>query len=282
MIPSINDLIHVHMKLSLSFIFLLTSILLVAGQSINYGNNKQNGKYYHVRDIDFYIEQYGNGENLILLHGNGGSIHSMSSIIPYFSNKYHVIAIDSRAHGKTIDLADSLSFEMMADDVSALLSALKVNTTYVLGWSDGGIIALELALRHPQQIKKLVSSGANIWPDSSAILPSLWLHDQHYYDSMLNRKKETAAEKKSWKYFLLDWEQPHIDLKALHQITTPSLIVSGDKDVIRLEHTLLIYQNIPGANLWVLPNCGHGTLIQYPQEFFNKVDTFFSEKKKRF
>ncbi|MGC3979143.1 MAG: alpha/beta hydrolase [Paludibacteraceae bacterium] len=136
------------------------------GQNINYGNNPNAAKYYNIRGINIYTEQYGNGKPLLMLHGNGGSIASMASIIPYFSNKYRVIAIDSRAHGKSIDTNDSLSFEMMADDISVLLDSMRISSAYLIGWSDGGIITIEMALRHPEKIIKLVSTGANLWPDS--------------------------------------------------------------------------------------------------------------------
>src|ERR1051326_1886756 len=106
---------------------------------IDYGNNKLAGKYYKVRGIDMYTEQYGKGKPLLLIHGNGGSIHSMASIIPYFSKRYRIIATDSRAHGKSTDPGDSLSFEMMADDEAALLDQLHIDSAYVIGWSDGGI-----------------------------------------------------------------------------------------------------------------------------------------------
>ena len=114
------------------------------------------------------------GNLFLLLHGNGGSISSMSDIIPYFSKNYRTIVLDSRAHGKSIDSGDSLSFEMMADDAASLLDQLRIDSAYVIGWSDGGIIALEIALRHPEKLIKLASTGANLWPDSTALIPGLW------------------------------------------------------------------------------------------------------------
>lgn len=102
----------------------------------------------------------------------------MAGIIPYFSQLYKVIAVDSRAQGKTTDISDSLSFEMMADDEAALLDQMHIDSAYVIGWSDGGIIALLLAMRHPSKVIKFASTGANIWPDSTAILPSLWKEEK--------------------------------------------------------------------------------------------------------
>lgn len=242
---------------------------------IDYGNNESSGKYYKIRRINIYTEQYGNGKPLLLIHGNGGSIHSMANIIPFFSQKYKVIAIDSRAHGKSVDPGDSLSFEMIADDNAALLEQMHIDSAYVIGWSDGGIVALVLAMRHPNKVIKLASTGANLWPDSTALVPYIWKDEKKYYDSLQTKTFTNSKEKNDWKVFLLDWLQPNIPLNALHNIVCPSLVISGDHDVINLEHTIKIYQNIPKANLWILPNSGHATLVEHTDEFNKKVYEFF-------
>jgi len=263
-----------------NFVFL---ILLIISNStfcqgnIEYGNNKNAGKYYKVRGINIYTEQYGSGKPLLLIHGNGGSISSMASIIPYFSQRYKVIAADSRAHGKSIDNADSLSFEMMADDDAELLDQMHIDSAYVIGWSDGGIVALVLAMRHPSKVIKLASTGANLWPDSTALSPSLWKDEKKHYDSFHTKVWATPQEKNQWKIFMLDWLQPNIPLTELHKIHCPSLIISGDHDLINLEHTVKIYQNIPNAYLWVLPNSGHATLIEHTDEFNKEVNDFFEK-----
>jgi pimeloyl-ACP methyl ester carboxylesterase len=257
-------------------IFFLIPVNLLYSQTDQFGKNSKAGKYYSVRGIKLYTEEYGTGKPLVLFHGNGGSISSMSAIIPYFSKKYRTIVIDSRAHGKSIDPGDSLSFEMMADDVASLLDQMKIDSAYIIGWSDGGIIALELALRHPEKIKKLASTGANLWPDSTALVPGLWESEKKYFESQSGKVKLTGEEKNSWKVFMLDWDQPNISLASLNKIQAPSLIICGDHDIIKIEHTVLIFQNIPKAELWILPNSGHATLIEHALEFCETVDNFFS------
>ncbi len=242
---------------------------------IEYGNNKAAGKYYKIRGINIYTEQYGSGKPLLLLHGNGGSIASMAAIIPYFSRQYKVIALDSRAQGKSTDNGDSLSFEMMADDNAALLDQMHIDSAYLIGWSDGAIVALVLAMRHPTKVIKLAATGANLWPDSTALMPSVWKDAKTYYDSLHLTSFATAREKNDWKLFMLDWLYPNIDLSALQNISCPSLIIGGDHDVIRTEHTIMIYQNIPKAYLWILPNSSHGTFIEHTDEFYKKVSEFF-------
>ncbi|WP_221284652.1 alpha/beta fold hydrolase [Mucilaginibacter sp. SP1R1] len=242
-----------------------------------YGNNPAAGKYYDVRGIKFYTEVYGTGKPLLLIHGNGSSIHAFENTIPYFSKKYKVIAVDSRAHGKSRDDRDSLSFEMMADDFAGLLDAMHIDSAYVIGWSDGGINAIELTMRHPQKVIKFAATGANLWPDSTGLIPSYWKQEQTDYNAKKNNVRKTAKEKNDWKVFMLDWLQPNIKLTELKAIKCPALIIGGDHDLIPTQHTVLISQNIPKAYLWIVPNSGHGTLIEHRDEFNKKVDEFFEQ-----
>lgn len=240
-----------------------------------YGDNPAAGHYYNIRGIKMYVEIYGEGKPLLLLHGNGGSIGNFASTIPYFSTKYKVIAIDSRAHGKTVDPGDSLSFEQMADDFAALLDTLHTGPAYVIGWSDGGIDALELAMRHPDKVIKFASTGANLTPDSTALIPSLWKDMVKEYNEKKDKPRTTAVEKNSWKIFMLDYDQPHIPVSALKAIKCPALIINGDHDLIPVEHAVQIWKGIPKAWLWIVPNSGHPTLIEHRDEFNKKVDDFF-------
>ena len=191
--------------------------------------------------------------------------------------KYKVILADSRAQGKSKDQGDSLSFEMMADDEAALLDTLHVNAAYVIGWSDGGINALLLAIRHPKKVIKLVSSGANLRPDSTAITLSVWKKENSIYNLLKTKIITTFADKNKKKLFMLDFLQPNIPNVELNEIKCPSLIIGGDHDIITIEHTALIYENIPRAYLWIVPNSGHRTLIEHKDEFNKTVDDFFSK-----
>jgi pimeloyl-ACP methyl ester carboxylesterase len=247
-----------------------------------YGKNEKGGKYYTIRGFKMYCETYGSGEPLLLIHGNGSSISAFVKQIPFFSKKYKVIVADSRAHGKSIDKSDALTYEMMADDYAALLTEMKIDSAYVVGWSDGGINGILLAIRHPEKVKKLAITGANLQPDSTAVSPDILKSTKKTYDMFVNMFKEkrakTPLDSTVYKYMKLLIEQPHIAISDLHKIKTPTLVIGGDQDVIRPGHTLTIFENIPNANLWILPNSGHSTLVRYSDEFNAKVDDFFKTK----
>ena len=268
--------------LGICFAGFLSSYVFGQKKPVPYGNNAAAGKYYAIRGIKMYAEVYGEGRPLLLIHGNGGNISAFAQNIPYFSKRFKVIAVDSRAHGKSVDSGDSLSFEMMADDFAALLDAMHVDSAYVIGWSDGGINALLLAMRHPAKVIKLASTGANLAPDSSEISPPEWVRGKFEYESKKNLTWSTAREKNDWKIFLLDWLQPNVPLTELKSVQCPSLIICGDHDVITIEHTAAIYKNIPHAYLWVLPNSGHATLQEYPDKFNKGVDQFFEKPFQNF
>jgi pimeloyl-ACP methyl ester carboxylesterase len=243
---------------------------------IPYGNNKAAGKYYNIRGFKMYCEVYGTGKPLLLIHGNGGSISHFVHQIPYFSKKYKVIVADSRAQGKSTDNGDSLTYEMMADDYAALLEAMKIDSAYVIGWSDGGINGLLMAIRHTEKIKKLAATGANLVPDTSAIPQEISDIFTPTYNALRQMPDKNEMEKGGFKLLRLLVEQPHIPLTDLQTIHCPTLVIGGDHDVIKEEHTMLIYKNIPKAYLWILPNSGHSTLAVYKDDFNKTVDKFFS------
>lgn len=261
-----------------STLFLLLFLVLfdlAANAQIHYGNNPAAGHYLSTRGFKLYYETYGEGEPLLLLHGNGGSIENMANQIPFFSKHYKVIAIDTRAHGKSTDPSDSLSFEQIVDDFNALLDTLHLDSCYVIGWSDGGIDALLLAIRHPDKVKKMAFTGANLTPDTLGLTPFVFglIAAEH---AQLLKQPHTAAIKNQQKIVDLDLYQPHITLDQLHQISCPTLVIGGDHDAIPVLHTVLIAQNIPRSYLWIVPNSGHSVPIFKKDQFNPLIYDFFT------
>ncbi|WP_303312774.1 alpha/beta fold hydrolase [Hymenobacter sp. BT730] len=263
------------MRPFLLLLCLLFPGLLAVGQPVPYGHNPAAGHYQLVRGVKLYYEVYGKGQPLLLIHGNGGSIEKFKANIPYFAQRYQVIAVDSRAHGKSVDPGDSLSFEMMADDFAGLLTALHLDSVNVLGWSDGGINALVLALRHPKKVRRLASTGANLSPDSAALVPAVWKELQLAYQADKGKIFTDPVQRNEWKILKLDVLQPHIPLPALRRIAAPAFIIAGDRDGITHAHTVAIYRHLRRSWLWIVPNSGHATLREHADEFNRKVDEFF-------
>lgn len=245
-----------------------------SAEKIIYGSNSKAGNYFDNRGFKMYYETYGAGAPLLIIHGNGGSIKDFTNQIPFFEKNYKVILADSRAQGKSIDNGDSLSYEMMADDLNGLLDHLHLDSCYIIGWSDGGINGLLLAIRHPDKVKKLAVTGANLVPDTSAVEPEIYAWAKSLSDSI--NKLPLSPEVKTYrKLFNLLAYEPHISTVQLQTIQCPVLVIGGDHDVIRPRHTLLIAESIPESYLWILPNSGHSTPVVYAAIFNKEVSDFF-------
>jgi pimeloyl-ACP methyl ester carboxylesterase len=244
--------------------------LAITGKNVpNWGANSAVGKFADVNGVKLYYEVYGAGKPLVVLHGNGGSISNAASFYPELMKKYKVIAIDSRGQGKSSDTNDPFNYEQMASDVNTLLDQIRIDSAYVWGQSDGAILALILALDHPKKIKRAVAFGGNIQPDSSAV--------HSWALNYLDRARTESKNEKEKKLTQLMIDHPHIAYARLKQIRAPFLIMSGDRDVIRLEHTVKIFQNIPNSNLCILPGSTHGGAWER-QELFIKLMTDFFDK----
>ena len=239
-------------------------------KTVVYGDNPQAGHYAPVNGINLYYESYGSGKPLIMLHGNGGSIAAFKNQIPFFAKHYNVIAIDSRLQGKSGGTADTLSYEMMAADFAGLLDYLHIDSTYVLGWSDGGIDGLILALNYPAKVKKLAVTGANIMPDSTAISAA----DIEDMKKTVMDPKTSQKDKTLNRMMIFQPQIPYSDLKKIH---CPVLVMAGDHDMIKPEHTLKIYQSLTSAFLCIFPDSHHGVCQQHPVLFNETVLTFFNK-----
>jgi len=244
-----------------------------------YGRNAAVGKYADIRGFKMYYETYGKGEPLLIIHGNGGSINNFLYQIPYFSKKYQVILADSRAQGKSVDPTDSLSYEMITDDLNALLDKLQLKDCYVIGWSDGGIEGLMLAMRHPDKVKKLAVTGANLWPDTTAVDPFVykWAMNMNKVMSDSLKKAPSPKLKNEVKLLHLLSYEPHIKVEDLHKITCPTLVIGGDHDILLPKHTMLIAESIPKSYLWIIPNSGHSTPVYKKEQFNEVVGDFFAK-----
>ena len=228
--------------------------------SIKYGDNKEAGNYKKINGINLYYEIYGTGQPLIFLHGSGGSIRGASGRIEFFKKHFKVIAIDSRAHGKSIDTTTKqLTYVQMANDIKVLLDSLNIDSAFVQGQSDGGILGLLLAINFPGKISKLATYGANMFPGKKAIFDEI--------DNLILDTLKATKNFNTKRLFSLMAYQPNITEKDLQKIKCPVLIMSGDRDAIRLEHSIKIFNNIPNSNLFVMPGATHYGTVEKPELF---------------
>lgn len=252
--------------------------------AVRYGANPAAGRTFVHDGIAFYYEIYGTGEPLLLVHGDGGSIAGVGAQIAHFRRRYKVIAMDSRDQGRSGDSPDKLTYEKMTDDLAALLDHLKVGPVNVVGHSGGAIEALLLGIRHSAKVKKIVAMAANLNPSEDAQRPEFIAWYKSAIAAIPAADRDTPQGRRSLKVMSMGLDEPHIEVGALETITAPTLVLAGDHDIVREEHTIEIYQHIPNSQLAIFPNATHMVPFDDPALFNVTVERFLRtpfEKKDR-
>ncbi len=200
-----------------------------------------------------YYAMQGDGPPLLLLHGGGDSgEHSFARQLGVFAERHRIVAPDQMGQGRTPDAPGPLTYTGMMDDTAALLRHLHLTNVDVVGFSDGGILALMLAVRHPELVRRLVISGVNVAPEG------LNSDDLEELRATQIPKPRTMDEKLAH-LWLTSPTESELSLTMLARIVQPVLLISGDRDAITLEHTLKIFHALPDAELCVLPGTDHAT-----------------------
>jgi pimeloyl-ACP methyl ester carboxylesterase len=221
-----------------------------------------------VNGLDMYYEIHGEGPPLLLLHGGSGSIPE--KWIPYFMPQFRVIAPEQMGHGRTADLTDRpFHYHDMAEDTVELMRQLGIESAAVVGYSDGGIIGLDMAIHHSERVTKLAVTGAN------ARFEGYTTENQELarsFDPMSQPVSEKYAQlspdgAEHWPVVLARlkamWAaEPSLTNEELQTIRAPTLLVVGDRDIVTLEHAVEMFRTIPEAQLCVVPNAAHGTMPQ--------------------
>jgi pimeloyl-ACP methyl ester carboxylesterase len=262
------------MKRRLGLVLLALSVpCLARAQAVHYGSNPAAGQTFTHDGVKLYYETYGSGEPLLLVHFNGGSIAGFGAQISHFRKHYRVIAMDSRGQGKSGDGPEKLTYEKMTDDLAALLDHVKVGPAYVLGWSDGAVEALLLAIRHPSKVKKIAAMAGNL--DPNGLHPDVIAVIKGMSAQIPEAARSTPEGQREVKLMEMMLEEPHIEAKALEAITAPTLVLAGDHDIVRDEHTIEIYHHIPNSQLALFPNATHTVPFDDPVRFNATVEQFF-------
>jgi len=255
------------------------------GQEINYGSN--HGKHIAIFNTNIYYEEYGSGMPLLLFHGGFGSIHDFQQVIPKLSEHYRVIAVDSPGHGRS-EQADTLSFDLMADYYSIMIDLFKLDSVYIIGYSDGGVTALNLAQKRPDKVAKIIASGVNSRMDgiNSEVLGYLKLINPAFIETnqkeWLTDYQSKSPEKDKWEKYITDMTRMYsknviIDEQTLSNIGAKVLLVFGDRDVVKLEHSFELYRSIAGSQLCVLPNTPHEVFSESPELISNIAIEFLTK-----
>jgi pimeloyl-ACP methyl ester carboxylesterase len=218
-----------------------------------------------------YYTITGNGPTLVLLHGGGDSgEHSFEQQIDIFSQRHHIVAPDQIGQGRTPDVPGPLTYTGMMQDTAALLQKLRLKHVDIIGFSDGGILALMLAIRHPELVRRLVISGVNIAPEG------LNAEQLEGLRAAQTSKPKTIDDKLA-KLWLTSPTETELNLQMLSTIQQPTLVISGDRDAITLEHTLQIFHALARAELCILPGTDHGTFSGRPA-WLNPIISQFLER----
>jgi len=228
-----------------------------------------NGKYANVNGIKMYYEIHGSGQPLVLIHGGGSTIYTtFGKILPELAKHSQVIAVELQAHGHTSDRNAPSSFEQDADDVAALLKQLNITKASFFGFSNGGNTAMQVAIRHPEIVNKLIIASSIYKRDG--IFPGFWDGMNHatidnmpkqLRDAYLKINNDSAGLMTMFKRDVVrmqnfkDWNEA--DIKS---IKAPTLVVAGANDMMMPEHTVALYRLFSKGQLAILPG-GHGDYL---------------------
>ena len=218
-------------------------------------------------DVQLNFIEQGQGQPMVLLHGNGEDSSYFVQQIAHFSKGYWVIAIDTRGHGQSPRGEKPFAIKQFAEDLKDFLDAINIAKAVILGFSDGGNIALEFALKYPERVEKLILNGANLFPGGVKAMYQWPIEVGYRMAKLFSNKSEKAKQNAEMLGLMVN--EPHIDPSELARLTMPVLVVAGTKDMIKESHTRLIYKSLPNAQLTFVE--GDHFVANKNAEAFNKV-----------
>ncbi|MDP3156819.1 MAG: alpha/beta hydrolase [Archangium sp.] len=235
-----------------------------------------------VNGIRLYFAIYGVGEPLILLHGGAGNADHWVNQLAAFAEKYQVIVVDSRGHGRSTRDSKPITYEQMADDVIALMDQLEIEKAAMVGWSDGGATAIDLAIRHPARVSKLVAFATNYdlkgtqkggGPAFSAYFARCAADYAKISPTPGDYKGLQVALRPMWRTL------PNYTSAQISSIKAPTLVLDGDHDeIIRQDHVKELARLISGARLVLIPDSSHFAMFQQPVAFNQAVLGFLQSR----
>ncbi len=233
-----------------------------------------------INAASIYFAQFGEGPPLLLLHGGLANSNYWGHQVEQLAGNFTVTVMDTRGHGKSPVSSQKYGYALFAEDVVGLLNELKIPSTSIVGWSDGGIIGLQLAMTRPERVNKLFAFGANGSSEGlksrgarSPVFRSFAERCKHEYQALSPHPERWAQLLEGLRAM---WRsQPNFNSRQLSLVKAPTAISDGQYDeIIKLEHTIRLSREIAGARLIIQPNVSHFAMLQNPEQFNRAVVEF--------
>jgi len=242
----------------------------------------RNSGYAPVNGIKIWYASYGRGQPVILLHGGLANSNYWGNQVRALAPHYRVIVMDSRGHGRSTRDERPFGYDLMAADVLALMDYLKIPTAAIVGWSDGAILGLDMAIHHPERLTKLFAFAANSDPSGvkdvsqSPTFNAYIARAQKEYEKLSSTPEEYASFLEQISRM---WAtQPHFTAEQLRRIAVPIWIVDGDHDeAIKRENTEFMAAQISNAGLLLQPQVSHFSFLQDPLQFNSDLLHFLAD-----
>jgi len=240
--------------------------------------------YAPVNGIRVWYAEFGRGEPVLLLHGGLANSNYWGNQVPALAESYRVIVVDSRGHGRSTHDERPYGYDLMASDVLGLMDFLKLPKAAVVGWSDGAILGLDIAIHHPERLSKLFAFAANSDPSGVADIAQSTVFNA-YIARAEKEYQVLSPTPDQYKSFVDQiskmWEtEPHFTAEQLRVITVPTWIVDADHDeAIKRENTEFMANEIPDAGLLLQPQVSHFSFLQDPRQFTDDVLHFMEHVK---
>ena len=251
-------------------------------------STERGGQYVDVAGLRTYYEVLGEGDPLVLLHGGLVTVETFDALTPALAAKYKVYLPERRAHGRTPDVEGPITYENMAQDTIAFLEALGIESAHLAGWSDGALVALIVALRRPERVRKLVYIGQNLTPDG--VRPEA-------VPMLLGMTRETAPPIFEQMYAAVSPDgpdhfgvvfdkittmfktDPGVAMSELKGVEAPTLVLLGDDDLISVEYGAEMQRTLPTAQLAVVPGASHALPMEKPDLVTRLILDFLSDEQ---
>ncbi|WP_194818258.1 alpha/beta fold hydrolase [Nocardia sp. XZ_19_385] len=240
--------------------------------------------YVELGDVRTWYDETGEGEPVLLLHGGFVDSRSFDQAVPALAERFHVYRADRRGHGRTADVAGPLSYDLMAQDTIAFLDKVIGTPAHLVGYSDGAIVALLVAIQRPDLVGKLVSISGNFHRDG--LVPGVLDGFEHEepMQRLAARYGEVSPDGEAHfrvvaeKVLSMARIEPNLTTEDLSAITARTLVLAADDDAMTLEHTIALYRAIPNSELSIIPGTSHLLVVEKPAEVYRQVGDFLTSE----